>query len=89
MDTLLQFLFLLYIQSKVLAHSNFTSRSEENFPKADCFIPERWLRSSKCNELRANTNPFAYLPFGHGGRGCVGRRFAEQEMYLATTKVNC
>ncbi|XP_059096485.1 probable cytochrome P450 49a1 [Tigriopus californicus] len=46
------------------------------------FQPERWLRG---NESRIG--PFISLPFGHGPRMCVGKRFADIEMQLLTAKL--
>ncbi|CAH1797213.1 unnamed protein product [Owenia fusiformis] len=53
------------------------------FPEPEEFRPERWLRGNTDRELQAFTN----LPFGHGSRMCIGRRFAEQEVYIAVTKL--
>lgn len=75
---------MLLLQTPVLAHSSFTSRCEQYFKNADKFVPERWLRDSP-DYVRSH--PFAFLPFGHGGRGCIGRRVAEQQLYLAVIKV--
>ena len=58
---------------------------ERYFPDADQFIPERWLKSDVCH--RHELPKFVMLPFGHGVRMCLGRRFAEQEIYLAIIKV--
>ena len=56
----------------------------EIFPEPDRFLPERWLRSSP----RYQKPPqFAYLPWGHGPRMCVGRRFAELESWVATAQL--
>jgi cytochrome P450 len=48
------------------------------------FRPERFLKRSPEYE---NMHPFLYLPFGHGPRMCIGRRFAEQEMYIFISKI--
>nr|UZE89855.1 cytochrome P450 CYP12AR1 [Chrysoperla zastrowi sillemi] len=59
---------------------------DENYPKSNQYIPERWLRNS-APELTAKTpHPFVFLPFGHGPRACIGRRFAfcELEVLIAT-----
>ena len=48
------------------------------------YRPERWLR--KDNEYE-NLMAMASQPFGHGPRMCIGRRLAEQEIYLAITKI--
>jgi len=50
----------------------------------DCtrFKPERWLKQST-----DSIHPFASLPYGHGPRMCLGRRFADLEMQVFIAKV--
>ncbi|XP_059176960.1 probable cytochrome P450 12a5, mitochondrial [Physella acuta] len=60
--------------------------SKKCFEDPDKFIPERWMRADD-GRKQDNTNSMAVLPFGHGPRNCIGRRFAVQEIYLATSKV--
>jgi len=49
-------------------------RRAEFFPDPDRFWPDRWLESS--------APKFAYLPFGGGGRLCIGERYAWMEGVL-------
>lgn len=60
-------------------------RDQKYFDRADEFLPERWLKHGS-NVLKPAPN-FVMLPFGYGARMCIGRRFAEQEIYLALAKV--
>ena len=50
----------------------------------EVFRPERYVKQSPEYE---NLHPFISMPFGHGPRMCVGRRFAEQEMYVFMSKI--
>ena len=50
----------------------------------EVFRPERFLKSSPLYE---NFHPFLLLPFGHGPRMCVGRRFAELEVFTLMSKI--
>ncbi|GFR96411.1 cytochrome P450 10-like [Elysia marginata] len=59
----------------------------EYFSEPEKFIPERWLRSYGNRKLENPPPAFVNLPFGHGPRKCLGWRFAEQEIYLATVRV--
>ena len=62
----------------------FMCRSERYFKNALEFRPERWLRD---HPLKEDIHPFLMLPFGHGKRMCVGRRFAEQEARILILKM--
>ncbi|KAG5261529.1 hypothetical protein AALO_G00285290 [Alosa alosa] len=60
-----------------------TSMSEENFPGAEEFRPDRWIRKDQSDRV----DNFGSIPFGYGIRSCVGRRIAELEMHLALTQI--
>lgn len=46
------------------------------------FDPERFTPENK-----AKRHPYAYLPFGHGPRSCIGMRLAQVEMRLAIVSI--
>ncbi|KAJ8003336.1 hypothetical protein DPEC_G00147270 [Dallia pectoralis] len=60
-----------------------TSLDEENFPGAEGFHPERWIRKDATDRV----DNFGSIPFGYGIRSCIGRRIAELEMHLALTQL--
>lgn len=64
------------------------SNSENYFPQASEYLPERWLKSREdaCPHMKAN-NPFVYLPFGFGPRTCIGKRIAEMEIECLLIKL--
>ena len=61
-----------------------TMMQEDNFDNSRLFQPERWLRGSPTYH---NAHPFAALPFGFGPRMCIGRRFAELEVFIVVIKL--
>ena len=72
-----------YLQTPIQLCSGIIAKDERYFENPNDFVPERWLKGAQ----KANINPFAHLPFGHGPRKCVGQRFAEQEIYICVAKV--
>ncbi|RUS82162.1 hypothetical protein EGW08_010044, partial [Elysia chlorotica] len=68
-----------------VAYSTHKS-SREDFVEPERYVPERWLRDQK-QRREEESHILANIPFGYGARGCLGRWFAEQEIYLATVKI--
>ncbi|XP_028030999.1 ecdysone 20-monooxygenase [Bombyx mandarina] len=65
----------------VLAHTAAACRREENFWRAEEYLPERWIKVQE---------PHAYslvAPFGRGRRMCPGKRFVELELHLLLAKI--
>ncbi|XP_069115576.1 probable cytochrome P450 CYP44 [Argopecten irradians] len=48
------------------------------------YQPERWIRESSYYK---NHHPYIIIPFSHGPRMCIGRRIAEQDMYVMMAKL--
>lgn len=66
---------------------NFIScRLAKHFESPEKFVPERWLKSGD-RASKVQTNPYLVLPFGHGMRSCIARRFAEQNMLVLMLRV--
>lgn len=64
-----------------------TGNMEEYVTKADQFLPQRWIKNS-ASEIQYKFHPFSSLPYGHGARMCLGRRFADLEMQVLLAKVS-
>ncbi|KAI8734847.1 cytochrome P450 49a1 [Biomphalaria glabrata] len=77
--------------TSVIMSSSRSSLDARYFSEPKKFLPERWLRREgevvRQDSEDKKFHPFAYLPFGHGARGCIGRRFAEMEIYVGTAKL--
>lgn len=58
--------------------------SPDYFDNPNDYQPERWIRGSSHYK---NHHPFILIPFSHGPRMCIGRRIAEQDMYVMMAKV--
>ncbi|KAF7270578.1 hypothetical protein GWI33_016469 [Rhynchophorus ferrugineus] len=66
------------------------SNIDDYFKEPERFVPERWVKhdsSSKCPHNQEKAHPFVSLPFGYGRRSCLGRRFAEIELYIMLAKI--
>ncbi|XP_071640318.1 cytochrome P450 302a1, mitochondrial [Temnothorax longispinosus] len=74
----------------VVTQNQVICRLPEYFDEPNSFRPERWLRDSndKENKLREKpVNPYTVLPFGHGPRSCIARRFAEQNLQVVLLRI--
>lgn len=63
--------------------SMVTANLEMNVEEPSKFMPERWLKESDGSSIHR----FAFFPFGYGPRMCIGKRLAEQEIYILITKI--
>ena len=57
-------------------------RSPRYWKDPELFQPERWLRDEP-----PYSNLYAYLPFSHGPRNCIGYRFATMEAKLIMASI--
>ena len=64
-------------------------RDETIFCQPGSVLPQRWLRdgSTEAEADQRRRKAFANLPFGHGARGCIGRRIAELELQLLVGRI--
>ena len=67
-----------------VALNQFMSMSEKHYKDPQEFRPERWIRG---HTLKEDANPFVSLPFGHGPRMCIGKRYAEFEIQTLICKM--
>lgn len=81
------FVFVFYyyylLQVQVVFPTVVTGNMEKYVTDAKIFKPMRWLKEST-----KTLHPFASLPYGHGARMCLGRRFADLEIQVLLAKVN-
>ncbi|CAG9837182.1 unnamed protein product [Diabrotica balteata] len=68
-------------------HFYATTLIDKYFKEPTRYMPERWLRSVSNEYSAKNAHPFAYMPFGHGARSCIGRRFATLEVEVAVANM--
>jgi len=69
--------------TQLSVHKWSMQRDEDNFTKAHDFIPERWLSDEDRTRFEiANHNAKAFMSFGGGLYGCVGKPLALLEMRL-------
>ncbi|XP_011861130.1 PREDICTED: cytochrome P450 302a1, mitochondrial isoform X2 [Vollenhovia emeryi] len=73
----------------VVTQNQVICRLAEYFDEPTSFKPERWLRDSndKVNKREKAINPYIVLPFGHGPRSCIARRFAEQSLQVVLLRI--
>ncbi|CAG7667369.1 unnamed protein product, partial [Allacma fusca] len=67
----------------IVTQNQVTCRLEEYFEKPNEFLPERWDPKNRGKR----PHPYTMIPFGHGPRACIGRRLAEQNIYIVVAKL--
>lgn len=66
----------------------FIYKDPKSFGDPEMFVPERWLREQDaCPHSMKQSHPFSYLPFGFGARFCAGKRIAQMELEVFTSRL--
>lgn len=76
----------MFQQVQLVFPTIVTGNMEEHVNRAAEFLPERWLKNPGDSLYRIH--PFASLPYGHGARMCLGRRFADLEIQILLAKAS-
>lgn len=63
-------------------------RSEQYFPDADHFYPDRWLRTNNGSKFLAVNDINACLPYAKGNRSCIGRKMSAIQLSTVIKKVS-
>lgn len=67
---------------RLLMYSSYVTQMDaDQFPDPTAFRPTRWIEGHPDHRPH---HPYAYVPFGGGGRRCLGFAFALQEMTVMT-----
>lgn len=69
---------------KLIHHSSLISRDESMYPRADEFVPERWLDPkypSYKEPLSEYPNLRGHIAFGYGARACPGVDLTSMELF--------
>lgn len=74
----------IIFQIQVVFPTLVTGSMSEFVSEPDKFLPERWMKQHGVNY---KLHPYASLPYGHGARMCLGRRFADLEIQVLLAKV--
>ncbi|KAG5306600.1 CP302 protein, partial [Acromyrmex insinuator] len=75
-------------ETVVVTQNQVICRLPEYFDEPNSFRPERWLRDNDVTKLKEKfINPYTVLPFGHGPRSCIARRFAEQNLQITLLRI--
>ncbi|XP_030081485.1 probable cytochrome P450 12d1 proximal, mitochondrial [Drosophila hydei] len=72
--------------TQILLGANALLKDEAYFPRANDYLPERWLRDPQTNK-KIQVTPFTYLPFGFGPRQCIGKRIVDLQMETTLAKI--
>ncbi|KAM3965304.1 LOW QUALITY PROTEIN: cytochrome P450 family protein sad [Aphomia sociella] len=68
--------YTLSESTPIIASIYTSGRDEQNFSKANMFLPYRWDRNDIRKKELVNHIPSASLPFALGARSCIGKKIA-------------
>lgn len=80
--------YVLLLQSLVLLSLYTSGRDENHFPEAGKVLPERWIRNEQTGALDLVYKAHGTLPFALGGRSCIGRKIALNQMQALVALVS-